>query len=187
MLVQQAAARPDTVLTFTSSGGASYSLPLSVVNGSALAARFGTGEFTVTVSLLQAGPAALDGLNKAIAAQGNVVTLAGPVIEFSVTAQAGTTNVPLNSFGSTYVKRTITATGALDAKGATGVAFDPATGKLSFVPSVFASPADGHTEVTIKRNSNSYYTVVKSSKTFGDTAGHWAQGSIEPAGLQAGD
>lgn len=179
VLVQQAAARPDTVLTFTSSGGASYSLPLSVVNGSALAARLGTGEFTITVSLLQAGPAALDGLNKAIAAQGNAVTLAGPVIEFSVTAQAGTTSVPLNSFGSTYVKRTVTATGALDAKGATGVAFDPATGKLSFVPSVFASPADGHTEVTIKRNSNSYYTVVKSSKTFGDTAGHWAQGSIE--------
>lgn len=179
VLVQQAAARPDTVLTFTSTGGASYSLPLSVVNGTALAARLGTGEFTVTVSLLPAGPSILDGLNKAIAAQGSGITLAGPVIEFSVVAQAGTTSVPLNSFGSTYVKRTLTATGTLNALGATGVAYDPATGKLSFVPSVFASPADGHTEVTIKRNSNSYYAVVKSSKTFGDTAGHWAQSSVE--------
>ncbi|MEK3899529.1 S-layer homology domain-containing protein [Paenibacillus sp. FSL R7-0179] len=179
VLVQQAAAQPDTVLTFISTGGASYSLPLSLINGTALAARLGTSDFTITVSLLQADTAILDSLNKAIAAQAGTITVAAPVIEFSVTAQAGTTSVPLNSFGSIYVKRTLTATGALDAKGATGVAFDPATGKLSFVPSVFASPADGHTEVTIKRNSNSYYTVVKSSKTFGDTTGHWAQSAIE--------
>lgn len=179
VLVQQAAAHPDTVLTFISTGGASYSLPLSLINGTALAARLGTSDFTITVSLLQADTAILDSLNKAIAAQAGTITVAAPVIEFSISAQAGTTSVPLNSFGSTYVKRTITATGAVDAKGATGVAFDPATGKLSFVPSVFGSPADGHTEVTIKRNSNSYYTVVKSSKTFGDTTGHWAQSAIE--------
>ncbi|WP_405106541.1 S-layer homology domain-containing protein [Paenibacillus sp. FSL K6-1217] len=179
VLVQQAAAHPDTVLTLISTGGASYSLPLNLINGTALAARLGTSDFTITVSLLQADTAILDSLNKAIAAQAGTIAVAAPVIEFSISAQAGTTSVPLNSFGSTYVKRTITATGALDAKGATGVAFDPATGKLSFVPSVFASPAGGHTEVTIKRNSNSYYTVVKSSKTFGDTAGHWAQSAIE--------
>ncbi|OMF89792.1 S-layer homology domain-containing protein [Paenibacillus sp. FSL R7-0337] len=179
VLVQQAAAQPDTVLTFISTGGASYSLPLSLINGTALAARLGTSDFTITVSLLQADTAILDSLNKAIAAQAGTITVAAHVIEFSISAQAGTTSVPLNTFGSTYVKRTITATGAVDAKGATGVAFDPATGKLSFVPSVFGSPADGHTEVTIKRNSNSYYTVVKSSKTFGDTTGHWAQSAIE--------
>lgn len=179
VLVQQAAAHPNTVLTFTSTGGASYSLPLGLINGTALAAQLGTSEFTVTVSLLQAGNAILDSLNKAIAVHAGSVTVAAPVIEFSITAQAGGKSVPLNSFGSTYVKRTLTATGALDAKGATGVAFDPATGKLSFVPSVFGNPAEGHTEVTIKRNSNSYYTVVKSSKTFGDTTGHWAQSAIE--------
>lgn len=179
VLVQQAAAHPDTVLTFISTGGASYSLPLGLINGTALAAQLGTSEFTVTVSLLQAGNAILDSLNKAIAVHAGSVTVAAPVIEFSITAQAGGKSVPLNSFGSTYVKRTLTATGALDAKGATGVAFDPATGKLSFVPSVFGNPAEGHTEVTIKRNSNSYYTVVKSSKTFGDTTGHWAQSAIE--------
>ncbi|WP_339221889.1 S-layer homology domain-containing protein [Paenibacillus sp. FSL H8-0332] len=179
VLVQQAAAHPNTVLTFISTGGASYSLPLSLINGTALAAQLGTSDFTITVSLLQADTAVLDSLNKAIAAQAGTITVAAPVIEFSVSAQAGQSSVPLNSFGNTYVKRTITATGALDAKGATGVAFDPATGKLSFVPSVFANPADGHTEVTIKRNSNSYYTVVKSSKTFGDTTGHWAQSAIE--------
>ncbi|MEK3688569.1 S-layer homology domain-containing protein [Paenibacillus sp. FSL R10-2736] len=179
VLVQQAAAKPNTVLTFTSTGGASYSLPLSLINGTALAAQLGTSDFTVTVSLLQAATATLDSLNKAIAAQAGSVTLAAPVIEFSVTAEAGNKSVPLNSFGSTYVKRTITATGALSSQGATAVSYDPATGKLSFVPSIFAGISDGDTEVTIKRNSNSYYTVVKSTKTFGDTTGHWAQSSIE--------
>jgi 2',3'-cyclic-nucleotide 2'-phosphodiesterase/3'-nucleotidase/5'-nucleotidase len=179
VLVQQAAAKPNTVLTFTSTGGASYSLPLSLINGTALAAQLGTSDFTVTVSLLQAATATLDSLNKAIAAQAGSVTLAAPVIEFLVTAEAGNTSVPLNSFGSTYVKRTITATGALSSQGATAVSYDPATGKLSFVPSIFAGISGGNTEVTIKRNSNSYYTVVKSTKTFGDTTGHWAQSSIE--------
>lgn len=179
VLVQQAAAKPNTVLTFTSTGGASYSLPLSLINGTALAAQLGTSDFTVTVSLLQADTATLGSLNKAIAALAGSVTLAAPVIEFTVTAEAGNTSVPLNSFGSTYVKRTITATGALSSQGATAVSYDPATGKLSFVPSIFAGISGGNTEVTIKRNSNSYYTVVKSTKTFGDTTGHWAQSSIE--------
>lgn len=179
VLVQQTAANPNTVLTFTSTGGASYSLPLSIINGTALGAQLGTSDFTVTVSLLQADTATLDSLNKAIAAQAGSVTLAAPVIEFSITAEAGNKSVPLNSFGSTYVKRTITATGALSSQGATAVSYDPATGKLSFVPSLFAGISGGNTEVTIKRNSNSYYTVVKSTKSFGDTTGHWAQSSIE--------
>ena len=121
----------------------------------------------------------LSGINTAIASQSGSLALAAPVIEFSITAEAGSNSVPLNSFGSTYVKRTITATGTLSSQGATAVSYDPATGKLSFVPSVFASPSGGNTEVTIKRNSNSYYTVVTSAKTFSDTAGHWAQSAIE--------
>ncbi|NQX49606.1 S-layer homology domain-containing protein [Paenibacillus tritici] len=178
VLVQQTAANRNTVITFTSTGGASYSLPLSLINGTALAAQLGTSDFTVTVSLLQADTATLDGLKKAIAALNGTVTIAAPVIEFSITAQAGGKSVPLNHFGSTYVKRTLTATGALNSQSATGISYDPATGKLSFVPSVFGVPADGNTVVTLKRNSNSYYTVVQSAKSFSDTTGHWAQSSI---------
>lgn len=179
VLIQQAAAKQDTVLTFTSTGGASYSLPLSIINGTALAAQLGTSDFTITVSLLQADNAILGSLNKAISTQAGTVTLAAPVIEFSITAQAGNKSVPLNSFGSTYVERTLTATGVLSSQGATAVSYDPATGKLSFVPSVFNSTSGGNTEVTIKRNSNSYYTVVKSVKTFSDITGHWAKPAID--------
>ncbi|WNS41792.1 S-layer homology domain-containing protein [Paenibacillus sp. MMS20-IR301] len=179
VLVQQAAANPGTVLTFNSTGGASYSLPLSIINAAALTAQLGTSDFTITVSILQADAATLSSISTAIAAQAGSVTLAAPVIEFTVTAQAGNNSVSLNSFGSTYVERSITAAGSLSSQGATAVSYDPATGKLSFVPSVFSSATSGNTEVTIKRNSNSYYTVVKSSKTFSDTAGHWAQSAIE--------
>lgn len=179
VLVQQAAANPATALTFTTPEGVSYSLPLSVVNGKTLAAQLGTNDFTVTVSMLQANSATLSSVNQALAAQAGSLSLAAPVIEFNVTAQSGSNSIPLNSFGSTYVKRTLTVPSVLDSKSATAVTFDPATGKISFVPSLITSKADGTTEVTIKRNSNSYYTVVKSSKTFGDITGHWAKSAIE--------
>lgn len=179
VLVQQAAKNPAAVLTFTVPGGASYSLPLRVLNGTALAAQLGTSDFTITVSLLQASASTLSSLNQALAAQVGPLTLAAPVMEFTVTAQAGSSSVSLNNFGSTYVKRTLTAPGVLNPQGSTAVSFDPATGKLSFVPSVFTGKPDGTTEVAIKRNSNSFYTVVKSARTFGDITGHWAKASID--------
>lgn len=178
VLVEQAAAQPNTVLTLTTDG-ASYSLPLSIVSSAALAAQLGTGDFTLTVSILLADSATLSSTNQAITSQLGNASLAGPVIEFSVTAQAGAKHVQLNNFGSTYVKRTIQVPASLNSNHASAVAYDPATGKISFVPAIFTLKADGTTEVTIKRNSNSYYTVVKSSKTFGDVNGHWAKSSID--------
>ncbi|MFF2019142.1 5'-nucleotidase C-terminal domain-containing protein [Paenibacillus sp. NPDC058177] len=177
VIVAQAAAQPNTILTFTA-GSTSYSMPVSIIKGAALANQLGTSDFTVTVSMTPADSVTLSSVNSAAAQQGSI-TLAGPVIEFSVTAQAGTKNVPVNSFGSTYVKRTITVPGALNAQNATAVVFDQASGQLIFVPSVFTAKADGTTEVTITRNSNSIYTVIQSSKSFGDTAGHWAKSSID--------
>lgn len=178
VLIRQAQANPATVLTFTTDG-ASYSLPLGIVNGTALTSQLGTGDFTITVSILKAGPATLNSVNQALSAQAGSVTLAAPVIEFTITAQAGNNSVLLNNFGTTYVKRTLTAPSVLNPQNATAVSFDPATGTISFVPSVFTTKADGTTEVTVTRNSNSYYTVVQSSKTFGDTAGHWAKSAID--------
>lgn len=178
VLVKQAAAQPNTVLTFTTDG-ASYSLPLRVVNSAALAAQLGTSDFTITVSILLANSGTLSSTNQAIASQLGNATLAAPVIEFSVSAQAGSKSVPLNNFGSTYVKRTINVPAVLNSNNATAVVFDPASGKISFVPAIFVPKTDGTTDVTIKRNSNSYYTVVKSSKTFADINGHWAKSSID--------
>ncbi|MRN55418.1 5'-nucleotidase C-terminal domain-containing protein [Paenibacillus monticola] len=179
VLVLQAAAHPDTVLTFTTTEGISYSLPLSIVNGAALAAQLGSSDFTITLSMLQADSGTISTVNQAIASLQGSVTLAAPVIEFSITAQAGNNSMPLNSFGSTFVNRTINAPAALNPQNATAVVFDPASGKLSFVPSVFITKADGTTNVTIKRNSNSYYTVVQSTKSFADINGHWAKSSID--------
>ncbi|MFF2909416.1 5'-nucleotidase C-terminal domain-containing protein [Paenibacillus sp. NPDC057934] len=177
VIVAQAVKQPNTILTFTA-GSTSYSMPVSIIKGSALADQLGTSDFTVTVSMTPADSVTLSSVNKAAAQQGSI-TLAGPVIEFSITAQAGAKKVPVNSFGSTYVKRTIIVPGTLNAQNATAVVFDQASGQLIFVPSVFTAKADGTTEVTITRNSNSIYTVIQSSKSFGDTTGHWAKSSID--------
>ncbi|MCL6458798.1 MAG: S-layer homology domain-containing protein, partial [Gorillibacterium sp.] len=179
VLVEQAAAHPDRTLTFTTTDGASYSLPVRIINGAMLATQLGTSDFTITVSIVVASTETLSSVKQAIASQQNSITLAAPVIEFSITAQAGKTSVSLNNFGETYVERSIHAPSSLNPQHATAVAFDPATGKLTFVPSVFVTKADGTTDVTIKRNSNSYYTVVQSTKTFGDITDHWAKSSIE--------
>ncbi|WP_052409932.1 S-layer homology domain-containing protein [Paenibacillus durus] len=176
-LLQQAAATPELVLTFDT-GQASYSLPLSVLNGTAITTQLGTGDFTVTIAIKPADAATTAGVNQAAAKQGSL-TLAAPVIQFSITAKAGNRSVPINRFDSKYVERTIQAGRSLDSKTATGVVYDPDTGVLSFVPSVFTANADGTAKVTIKRASNSYYTVVESSKTFGDITGHWAKSSID--------
>ncbi|WP_251037661.1 S-layer homology domain-containing protein [Paenibacillus albidus] len=178
VLIQQATAHPNTVLTFTTAG-TSYSLPLSVINGTALSNQLGTGDFTITVSMLQADSAVLSRLKEALASQQGTVTLAGPVIEFSVEASAGNKRIPMNSFGDTFVKRSITATTSLNTHNATAIVFDPAAGKLSFVPSVLSTRADGTTTAAITRNSNSYYTVVQSVRTFADLSGHWAKSTVE--------
>lgn len=176
VLLQQAAANPEKVLTFTT-GAASYSLPLGIMNAKALKDQLGSGDFTVIVSVLTADTATQSAVSQAAAA--GSITIAAPVIEFTVTASTDKSSVPLDSFGSTYVKRSITAPAALDPQNATAVTFDPVTGKLAFVPSVFTVKADGTTEITILRNSNSYYTVVKSNKTYGDIGGHWARSTVD--------
>ncbi|WP_229695954.1 5'-nucleotidase C-terminal domain-containing protein [Paenibacillus albidus] len=178
VLIQQAAAQPNTVLTFTTAG-TSYSLPLSVINVTALSNQLGTNDFTITVSMLQADTAILSRLKEALTSQQGTVTLAGPVIEFSVEASAGNKRIPMDSFGDTFVKRSISTSTALNTHNATGVVFDPAAGKLSFVPSVLSTRADGTTTATITRNSNSYYTVVQSARTFTDLSGHWAKSTVE--------
>ncbi|WP_025701611.1 bifunctional metallophosphatase/5'-nucleotidase, partial [Paenibacillus forsythiae] len=55
-LIQRAAAEPQLVLTFDT-GGASYSLPLSVLDGTAITAQLGTGDFTVHVAIKPADDA----------------------------------------------------------------------------------------------------------------------------------
>ncbi|HEY0826897.1 MAG TPA: S-layer homology domain-containing protein, partial [Bacilli bacterium] len=77
-----------------------------------------------------------------------------------------------------YVNRTLTVDKAITANEATAVLYNPITGSMAFVPATF-STINGTTEVTIKRNGNSIYTIVQFNKKFADLGGHWAKSDIE--------
>ena len=173
-LLRQAASNTNAVLSFTSDQ-ASYSLPLKLLNNANLAGQF-TGDFAIKVFMIAASGSTVGGAERA--ASQNSLTLAAPIMEFRVTAEAEGKTIELNDFGNTYVKRTIALPDGRNTQNLTGVLYDPTTGTFSFVPSVFTTEGSKVT-ASLMRNGNSYYTVVESLKTFNDINGHWAQASIE--------
>ncbi|MDF2926812.1 MAG: 5-nucleotidase [Paenibacillaceae bacterium] len=155
-----------------------YELPLAALRLESLAASLGAAmdDIAITVSIGMVSGADKKAVEAAASQAG--VTLVSDVVSYSIIAEAGDKSVEINDFGSVYVNRTLTLSESLEAAEATAVTMDTNTGELDFVPSVFET-ADGKTTVTIKRNSNSVYAVVKSALSFGDLSGHWAQKDVE--------
>lgn len=81
--------------------------------------------------------------------------------------------IEINDFGQTYVKRKMSLNKEAT-KTATVALFDPATGKLIFVPGKVSGK-----EAQFMRTGNSIYVVVETSNSFSDITGHWAKGNIE--------
>ncbi|UUZ83038.1 S-layer homology domain-containing protein [Paenibacillus sp. P26] len=164
-------------ITVVSSNG-SYTLPLSVLKLDALAKALGVDvkDLTITVSISKVGGDTATAIaNAAAALGGNAIADA---VDFNVTVSSKDGKSVGVDFGKTYVSRTLNVNKSVDAKHAVGVLFNPNTNKLSFVPSTFETK-DGKTVATLKRNGNSIYTVVESSKSFDDLAGHWAKDDVE--------
>ncbi|MDF2935172.1 MAG: 5-nucleotidase, partial [Paenibacillaceae bacterium] len=160
-------------------GDKSYDLPLALVKPNELAAALGAAvsDIRIEVVIGEVTGSAKTAVEAAVTKNGSVL-LAEPV-SYTVTAQAGGKTVEINQFGTTYVSRTLAISGAIDPASATAVVFDPASGSMSFVPAVFGT-AEGKTVVTIKRNSNSIYGVVKpSAAAFADLNGHWSRPDVE--------
>ncbi|NHN34348.1 S-layer homology domain-containing protein [Paenibacillus agricola] len=106
----------------------------------------------------------------------NNVTLLSDPIDFSITVEANGKSVTISSFGSNYVSRTIVVAQTVDSSEASAVYVDESS-EMHFVPAVFIA-ADGKTQVTVKRNSNSTYAIVKSIKSFSDVSSHWAKTDV---------
>ncbi|RAU96538.1 choice-of-anchor I family protein [Paenibacillus sp. YN15] len=157
----------------------SYDLPLAVVKPNELAAALGTAVNDIRIKVVIGEVAGAAKAAVEAAAAKNGAALLADAVSYTITAQAGGKNVEINHFGATYVSRTLTIPGTVDPSSATAVVFDPASGSMSFVPAVFGS-ADGKTVITIKRNSNSIYGVVKpSAASFADLSGHWSRPDVE--------
>ncbi|MCA0754974.1 S-layer homology domain-containing protein [Paenibacillus sp. N4] len=175
-LAQAAVSMPNATLVIKSDM-ASYSLPVHLVDVDSIAEQLGVeaAEVRISVKLEKIGGSRETELRAW--AETNGVQVIGNLIDFSITAVSSTGSLELNDFGSTYVSRTIAIPQALSGN-KTAVMLDPGTGEMSFVPALFEE-AGGKTVVTIKRNGNSIYAVVKLDRTFADLEGHSAKSEIE--------
>ncbi|NOU69046.1 exopolygalacturonate lyase [Paenibacillus sp. LMG 31461] len=168
---------PDAVLSIKSNE-VTYDLPAKSLDLANIATALGTDVSNVKINITiekVTGPTAE--LINAKAKQAGLTLLSGAV-DFTITAEGNGKTVTVDNFGNTYVPRTITLVKTVDSNQLTAVLFNPETGEMSFVPAVVTT-VNGKAEVTIKRQGNSIYTVVQSSKTFDDVKGHWAKNEIE--------
>ncbi len=169
---------PTATIDFETSSG-TYAMPLRLLQDPAIAEQLGTdlADVRIEISIAAVPSEQSDKIKRD--ARGINTTQVGTVVEFTITATSNGESTELNDFGSTYVERTITLPGAVDNRQATVALYDPTTGQFSFVPAIFEGQADGSTKVVFKRNGNSIYTVLTSTRTFDDVQKHWAKADIE--------
>ncbi len=149
---------------------ASYNLPVSEINVSALAKKLGVSEsslsLTVAVNVVD-----LSKVSGTVSK--NSLKLASDVIEFSVQAVSGSKTETISVFGS-YVERNIVGSKTFNAEKSVAVKLND-NGTFSAVPTLF----DGKT-ATVKSLTNSKYTIVENDVTFPDVNNKsWAEEYIE--------
>ncbi|WP_079909655.1 S-layer homology domain-containing protein [Paenibacillus sp. 32352] len=167
----------NKALKITGSKG-TYTLPIYVLNLSDLASKLSitTDDMFIKVGIKAASDTNVSDIKAAAAALG--ATVASDSVDFTLEAVGQDDKVQAIDLGSNYISRTIPLAKAVDSSKATAVVFDPTSKKLSFVPALFSSSEDNNV-ATIKRNSNSIYTVIEMNKSFADSKGHWAQSYID--------
>lgn len=167
----------NKVLRVSNANG-TYILPLSLFNLDELAQKLGVSvdDLKIKVSISAVTGQAASDIAAAVSALG--ATSAAASVDFNIVAVGPDDSTAAIDFGNRYVSRVIPVNQDVNWNQATGVLYDTATGKLSFVPTVFDT-TDGQTNATLKRNGSSIYTVVTLSKSFGDLAGHWSQPYVE--------
>lgn len=152
-----------------------YELPLAIFASSALAELLQIDEEAAAqaVVAIAIGPGRLPEQARA----GH--TFISGVYEFAVTVRLpdGREHA-LSRFGRHTAKRGIALEAVADERIAGGVVYNPDTGALQYVPTVFRTE-QGKAFAVLERNANSAYAVISGKRTFGDSTGHWAQAEIE--------
>ncbi|WP_010493751.1 S-layer homology domain-containing protein [Paenibacillus elgii] len=156
----------------------SYIIPLNALKLKDLASKLSvtTDELKLKVTIAKASDTTKDGVDKAAKALGG--TVASNAVDFDIVGLGKDQQTAALDLGNNYISRILPLSKAVDSSKATGVLYNPTTGKLSFVPAVFAS-TDGKNEATLKRNGSSIYAVIELNKTFSDISGHWAESYIK--------
>ncbi|GGI45618.1 hypothetical protein GCM10008018_13060 [Paenibacillus marchantiophytorum] len=167
---------PGTILTVHSHLG-TYDLPLSILKREDVASLANAEDASLIVRMDKVKAQHKEQFEQSLTDKG--LERVSDIIDYKVILKTKDKEVEITNFGNSFITRVMNVNGVIqDSSAATAVAFDPVTGKLRFVPSVFAVK-DGKTEVTVIRNTNSMYTIVENKKTFDDMKGHWAQKDVE--------
>jgi len=169
-------ANKETTITLRSYLG-SYELPLSILNREEFEKAAKVEGATLIIRIDNATSQHEEKFEQFIVEKG--LKRVSDIIAYKVILKSNDKEEELQSFGNSFVTRVMYLNGALqDPSTATAVIFDPATGQVSSVPSVF-TVKNGKTEVTIFGQANGLYTIVQNKKTFDDMMGHWAQKDVE--------
>jgi|GEM_PF-1396266 len=166
------ASRPGASIIISNDYG-TYELPLHLLDFASMAEQLGVdiADLNLVISMKKVDGEHAESLSRAIDKLG--AEGIADAVDFIIAFEADGKTVELNDFGFEYVKRTMKLNQA-PSKTATVVCYDPASGELSFVPSIVEG--DG---ATFMRPGNSYYTVVQFDKPFTDIGAHWARDDIE--------
>jgi|GEM_PF-4814568 len=167
------ASSSNIVLSVQTPAG-TYNLPLKSVDLAAAAKQLGTdaGKVTVTISIEKVTGSTSTKLQDTAKSSG--IQFVGDAVEFKVTASAGGKTQEIDSFGQTYVSRSLTFDSGTNSANLAAVRFT-ANGQFQFVPANFQNG-----KADIYSRTNSVYAIVKlTPTTFSDVLGHWAQADIE--------
>ncbi|MFS0726363.1 S-layer homology domain-containing protein [Paenibacillus sp. 1P07SE] len=155
-----------------------YDLPVKALDLPAMAEKLGAEveEMNINITIDKVSGSSLTAIERAANQSG--LQQISEAVDFHVTAESNGNTTSIDDFGNVYVSREILLSKEITSS-ATGVLYNPTLGTFSFVPSTFKVSADNTTIATLKRTSNSIYTVVQFSKTFEDLNGHWARADVE--------
>ncbi|MCR8635711.1 S-layer homology domain-containing protein [Paenibacillus radicis (ex Xue et al. 2023)] len=167
----------DTVIV-VKSDAVTYYLPVKVVDISKAAQALGADAKDVTISIVIEKVSGTDAQKVADTAGQSGLRLLTGAVDFSITAQGNGKTVSINEFKGAYLPRNIEVPAGTDPTKATGVLYNPETGEMTFVPTLFQT-VDGKTIATIQRQGNSIYAIVESNKSFNDLNGHWAKEDVQ--------
>ncbi|TVY00319.1 S-layer homology domain-containing protein [Paenibacillus cremeus] len=155
-----------------------YSLPVQALDVPKLAQQLGSDIKDVKISVVIEKVSGSSAQQVNSSAEKSGLKLLSDAIDFGLVAEGNGKTVNVTDFGTTYISRSVELPAGIDIMKATGVIYNPTTGELTFVPTLFQT-IDGKLVATIMRTGNSIYTVAQSSKTFADLQGHWAKDDVQ--------
>ncbi|MEK3747547.1 discoidin domain-containing protein [Paenibacillus sp. FSL E2-8871] len=169
-------ANKDTIITLRGHLG-SYELPLANLNREELEKAAKVAGATLIIRMDNVTSQHEQKFEQSIVEKG--MKRVSDIIAYKVILKSNDKEEELQRFGNPFMTRVINMDGVIqDPSTATAVIFDPVTGQMRFVPSVF-NVKNGKNEVSIFGHENGLYTIVQNKKTFDDMVGHWAQKDVE--------